>query len=820
MPKIPLYGKDGGPTTRLAAGRLGARISADALIAPARQAIALGETIGRVGRGFAEGEMRIAQGALEFEKRKAEIDYRFKLAEKEQQVNDKDAEISERIARDVKAIENDPIYTTASDARTAVDLYRTDLFNEIDGLDMTPDQKRALRLSATKSISIQGLNAEQKAYSRGLVDSGQKMAVLFDSKLDLLNSLDPDDPRADMIREDLAGYRDEAVRNGFIGYLPDAYQTGQGTEDAIAKRQTLNVITKDDVTEAELDEQEARLESAFRNGDISSSVLRSETRALQVQKNALKVVEEASQTEAFTGFKNLANNIVYDDGVTFGQLDVALEEAQNMEGRFAGLAPEDRPAIVAIISAGMQQKVAIEGAEVSRNLEFAALEVASTGAITAQHRNDLARLQELDPSKAQAAERALTAATTTNKFIGGLELASNAAWVERIEEIERRRDAAVEAGQQDDALMLNDVLQQAQKQNFDRVEALKADPKLYYDRESARRPGPRTGAGYMAWARSVGLRDDEITVFTSEQQEQLRERIAEASPVGLRGIYEAAKAENPGVGGHIIVQSLRKAGMNVTENILMVLADNPVSTDLKLALTVDDKQLKAEIDDKDVMAKIAQAVTNEMADFNKSIVGTQDEGAYASRVGAGPEGNLGGRATFASETHSAALKLAQFYVARKGMSPSEAARAAARIHTSQFVYSEINGQPIRVPYKYGQANADAFAEGLRGVLGSLDISQVQLQSGLDQTTQKINTNLYLSRVKTKGSWISTGDSTGVYLVDELGVPVKNRDGKRIILRFENMSGADSGPAVIVGEDPRTGAPIKSFLPDFPTEFEG
>lgn len=88
MPKIPLYNQGGPSPVELAAGRLGARPNEAALAAPARALTDLGETIGRTGRGFAQGEMRVQQSKLRFEEEKARVDFQFKKAEQERQDRD------------------------------------------------------------------------------------------------------------------------------------------------------------------------------------------------------------------------------------------------------------------------------------------------------------------------------------------------------------------------------------------------------------------------------------------------------------------------------------------------------------------------------------------------------------------------------------------------------------------------------------------------------------------------------------------------------------------------------------------------------------
>ena len=812
MPKIPLYGEGLGPQMKLPTGAGGPSANAGVFAAPSRAMAELGGQVSRAALQYGQNQLRMQES-------KAKIDFDFAMAEKKQATLDKDAELNERIIRGIKDIENDPAYTTASDAKTAVQLFRDQVLGEIDGLSMTPSQKATLKLSANKSIAIQGINAEQKAYNRGLVESGASMTALIDSKLDLLNSLDPSDPRVAMIKQDIDSYREEAAVSGFVGNLPTAYQTRQGTEDAIAGRQTTNVITKENVTEQDLDDQLERLNESFRKGDISDSSLRSNTKILTSKKAAMQLAKNASQPEVLQAFKDIANDITYDESLNYSDLETAVEEAESMTGRFAGLPKKDRPTIVSILKGGMRERGVVEESELAENLTFEAMRSSETGRVSTEAEQALERLFQINPAKALEASKKLHAATTAHGYVAGLELASNAEWQDQISAMVRERDSLVDAasaeGATDEdrraAIVMNEALVIAETKRQTRMAKIKEDPRAYYMRTRKKFPPQspsepeETGAGYLNWARSVGVPEDELTIFTNEQKEEIAKRISEASPMGKVAIFSEVKQQYPGVSDHLIVQSFRKAGMTVIDNFLMVAANNPVSTDLQVALSFDDKALKELIGDTDVEKNIAAALVEEMMPFNQSVTGTVGTGAYASRVGVGAEGNLGGKEAFVRELNGAALKLAKYY-ATKGMSAKEAAKMAARIHTSQFVYGYVNNQPIRIPSQNGsvtQANADRFAAALSSVVSELSIDQVKLQSGADEATQKTRTGMYLDRVKRKGSWVTNGSSTGAYLVDELGVPVLKPNGDRFFIPFDSVSNyaEPSLPDVFSLEDP-------------------
>ena len=227
MPKIPIYQQQ----VDLAAGTLGPRAGTE-LEAPGKALASFGKQVG-------------------------DTAFRFGMMEKEKQVKDKDAEYSETITRDVSAIANDPIYTTANDAKQAVQLYKNKTFADIDALDMTKNQKRDLKLSASKNISMIGLQAEQKAFGRGLEESGKNANALIDSKMDMINSLAPGDARIEMLQSDIDRYRQDAYDNNYAGYLKKDYQNKTSTNDAMAMRLVSGILADESITEKQVEAHES-----------------------------------------------------------------------------------------------------------------------------------------------------------------------------------------------------------------------------------------------------------------------------------------------------------------------------------------------------------------------------------------------------------------------------------------------------------------------------------------------------------------------------------------------------------------------------------
>lgn len=263
MPRIPLYNQGQGSAVRLEAGQLSRRADVGAFTAPGRAMASLASQVGQIANQFG-------------------------MAEKQKQVDDKDLELSDEINRKLKEIENDIQLDSAGAAKGEVTKYRDELFNRIDGLDMTRNQKRALKNSAFKSISVLGLNAEQKAFARGLGNSAEKAATLYDQKLDLFNSMTPGDARAPIILEELKGIREKAKANGYLHLLPPGYQSEEGTADIISGRATTALLARDDLSIEQIEAGIESLDSQFTAGDISPETYRANKNLLENQIDYLK----------------------------------------------------------------------------------------------------------------------------------------------------------------------------------------------------------------------------------------------------------------------------------------------------------------------------------------------------------------------------------------------------------------------------------------------------------------------------------------------------------------------------------------------------
>ena len=168
MPKIPLYNQGGPSPVELAAGRLGARPNEAALAAPARALTELGETIGRTGRGFAEGEMRVQQSKLRFEEEKARIDFNFQKAEQDQadRIYLKNLDRSTRENLIPKLLEDTS--TSASAAKEKFAAEGVQILDNIRGQNLRPSLEAAALQTAENAILSVSLQAQEKGFKTQL----------------------------------------------------------------------------------------------------------------------------------------------------------------------------------------------------------------------------------------------------------------------------------------------------------------------------------------------------------------------------------------------------------------------------------------------------------------------------------------------------------------------------------------------------------------------------------------------------------------------------------------------------------------------------
>jgi|DEB0MinimDraft_3_1074331.scaffolds.fasta_scaffold00896_3 hypothetical protein len=235
MPKIPLYNKAGPSQVPLATGQLGARAGTDVFTAPARQMAALGETIGRVGRQYAEGELRITQNKQRFDAEKAKIDFDFKMAEKEREEKTTLKEVT-REAQDIfgtMLIEDTS--RSVTEAETKFDKEFEKFADNIRGRGYTPRFEQVVLNAAQNVFASNRLGAKQKAF-----DTGTKIATdtdnqFLDDALQTLRTYPAGSPERDLVTSQVNDiFTTAANENRKLKYTPQSFSLTSKLEAANA----------------------------------------------------------------------------------------------------------------------------------------------------------------------------------------------------------------------------------------------------------------------------------------------------------------------------------------------------------------------------------------------------------------------------------------------------------------------------------------------------------------------------------------------------------------------------------------------------------
>ena len=283
----------------------------------------------------------------------------------------------------------------------------------------------------------------------------------------------------------------------------------------------------------------------------------------------------------------------------------------------------------------------------------------------------------------------------------------------------------------------------------------------------------------------LGVAEEDIVPFSMAEFTEFKSELETADPVvAMRDLQQFISKY-----GETALPAAMRNGMTYAQNLALFNQNNPRSIDLLGADQIPDKQLKADLKEADIKEiDIDIAVRDELEDWTKSVIGGTADGML-NRMG-GP-----GRYMAVVETEKAISKLAKVYVTR-GMSVSDAAKAASNMVTGNYVFQQFNNTQMRIPailepqagqinqYLDDRLNADQYLEG----------TVAPIEGGRAATADA--TAQYISEIRTMGGWVTMPNDTGVYLVDKLGNQVvKNVSvngelvAQPIVVEFADILGA-------------------------------
>lgn len=199
MPKIPLYNRGLGPAVGLATGSLSARASG-AFEAQGRAAAQLASQAGQVA-------------------------FQFGMAEKNEQTQRKSLEYNKQALDESAAYLRENTDTETESFKKGYGQFETTFVERIQNDDsMTSSQKSAVINKVTGTLARQGIQGQQEAYNRGLIQKGQLMVSTLESNRNTLAALDVADPQYKrIVEENAAIYEDANLKGIKLGITQDKY---------------------------------------------------------------------------------------------------------------------------------------------------------------------------------------------------------------------------------------------------------------------------------------------------------------------------------------------------------------------------------------------------------------------------------------------------------------------------------------------------------------------------------------------------------------------------------------------------------------------
>jgi len=498
------------------------------------------------------------------------------------------------------------------------------------------------------------------------------------------------------------------------------------------------------------DEQVSRAE---RNG-VSDRVLSSEAFMFQLDRERVA-------------------SIGRDDAATLSQLEQLEEQILNGEDEYSVYNLDERTKLVSSLYGRMNEMETVERQELISAAgdalsamrlpsadNFDLTNARSRGLEVAARLRDIGQIAQADKIEEQVEATYLVAG-----LVGDIEFSSVA---DVNQAYERNRTILIEnaAGNESKAEYALKALDSAMAA---RKEAIALDPANYviqrYQNKTGKQPSPTQ---IIEIQRGMGLSESQLSPFTNEQFKQLQGNLEQANAQEtIQIMQEFFGGFGDEISG-IAMSKARRMGMSASQNIALFAAENPRALDLLNAEKIDKSIIKAglELEGANV-ADITKAVSEEMSEYRKSIVGDIEQGRLDQTA-------TSGRVTSVFEMEQAVNRLAQYYVVR-GMDVNRAAKVAASVITDKYEFANTGANNFfRIPKGKYFGMSDAFARATRTLVRdeNLIADLIVPESGVSADARPEATRqIYASDLARAGRWVTSDDDSGVYLVDAFGNPV-------------------------------------------------
>jgi len=186
------------------------------------------------------------------------------------------------------------------------------------------------------------------------------------------------------------------------------------------------------------------------------------------------------------------------------------------------------------------------------------------------------------------------------------------------------------------------------------------------------------------------------------------------------------------------------------------------------------KRYKSDIS-KDDRTTITESVATEMSSYSQTVLG----GGFDDVLGGG---FTKGRAGHVMSMRDIIVNTANYYKMIDNMEPADAAkRAFNEVIGNHFnLANQVNKTTVRFGIEYDSV-AKPMADILEtSIANNIDYLKEVVEAppaplGMDEAAQQQWQNTYYTDLAERGTWRTTTDNTGVYMVDQLGNIVKRKD---------------------------------------------
>ena len=830
MPKIPLYNKGLGPTVDLATGQLGTSVDAQALSSPARQLAALGETIDRAGQTF-------AQNQINYNSRKARIDFEFEKAEQNREATKTADELSlefEGLADDYILNSSTSFTTTAAAASAFNESITSKAKAKIAGLSLTDRQKSLIEAKVLNGLAPKLSNAKRNAYNHGTNESTRAHDARVDNRLTQITGSETVEDLA-AITLDLQQSANTLVANGGSPKIAP-HQIGQAVLISASSGAIASATDFDRLNE---------IEEGIPNLSISSTAKTTLLTAVNTKRTALAkeindgVVGDINSLPlediASSEFDSAIASVREGNDVITLMLEVPAEDGSRFEAQRIDLTDADESmrgrVLSALISArdkkqsdeevartdSVQNSVADMSIEdLNKNLDNARRGTGiAAGAEGAVLDNIISSLEgELNRRKPdillQVEQNTKNIKASINANFGEIDEETSSL-------ISRTADLLSSVNETEKAEILVESLGSFRKAKtiFSGIEfaseteitaAVVAQTKAVRDAEVGdaakeqavldaltgfitqrgtemaadpvgyleRRKGPLSVSERIRLQQSMGKADIDIRIASAAEIDRFRS--------------DFASAENYTEKAQIGQEFIARYGAANETFVLRNLINQGVLTVVdNLIIANPENSFMFDVDaanDPGVVSELKTRVGK--AGYDQTIVAVKQQlNEYSGSIlGGGFNDVLSRSATDVRARHVFAMSdivanTALYYQSVSNLSPEDAAEKAANaVINSQFSFTTAKGFQVRMPKGMDGIKSEV-GEILEGSLNEThreyfkSIIDIPSKVGIEAA---VTDDQYVDDLISRGRWVTTTDNTGVYLVDQTGnMVVRKRD---------------------------------------------